>query len=338
MAEVTSEPSADGGELIARTLQAHGVRWLFTLCGGHISPILVAAKRAGIRVVDIRHEVDAVFAADAVARLTGIPGIAAVTAGPGCTNTVTAIKNAQLAQSPVVLLGGAAATLLKGRGALQDVDQLALFESRVKWAAAAERVRELPDAVATALRVAQAGVPGPVFLECPVDLLYSEELVRELYRQGSGGGAGGWALRRYMDWHLGKLFRGAGKAAIPAPRPLEPEAPDRRRVARVAARLGRAERPVMVIGAQAMVRAGLAGDLASAQRLAAAVAGLGVPVYLAVDRARPPRARPPAPDAPPAAQGAPRGGPGDPRRRPLRLPARLRPRGRRLGDPGRASI
>jgi acetolactate synthase-1/2/3 large subunit len=281
-AKATTTAERDGGELVARTLAAHGVRFLFTLCGGHISPILVAAKRAGVRVVDVRDEASAVFAADAVARLTGIPGVAAVTAGPGVTNTVTAVKNAQMAQSPVVVLGGAAATLLKGRGALQDIEQLALLEPCVKWAAAAERVRELPEATATALRVAASGVPGPVFLECPVDLLYSEKLVRELYGQGAGGGGfGGWLLARYLGWHAGRLFRGAGRARVPSPRPIEPQEPDRRRLARVAARLGRAERPVLVVGAQAMVRAGLAGDRASADTLAAAVASLGVPVYLA---------------------------------------------------------
>src|SRR5512141_2658866 len=108
--------SMTGGELVADVLVRQGVRFLFTLCGGHISPILVGAKARGIRVVDTRHEVNAVFAADAVARLTGIPGVAAVTAGPGCTNTITAVKNAQQAQSPVILLGGAAATVLRGRG------------------------------------------------------------------------------------------------------------------------------------------------------------------------------------------------------------------------------
>ena len=87
-----------GGERVAAALQAHGVRWLFTLCGGHISPILAACKALGIRVVDVRDEATAVFAADAVARLTGVPGVAAVTAGPGLTNTITALKNAQLAQ------------------------------------------------------------------------------------------------------------------------------------------------------------------------------------------------------------------------------------------------
>src|SRR5216684_539801 len=120
-------PSNDfhGGNLIAETLQQHGVRFVFTLCGGHISPILVGCKQRGLRVIDVRDEATTVFAADAVARLSGVPGVAAVTAGPGLTNTITAVKNAQLAQSPVVVLGGATATLLKGRGSLQDIDQMA---------------------------------------------------------------------------------------------------------------------------------------------------------------------------------------------------------------------
>ncbi len=116
----------NGGQLIAEVLKAQGVPFLFTLVGGHISPILVAAKRAGIRVIDTRHEATAVFAADATARLTGRPGVAAVTAGPGVTNTLTAVKNAQMAQSPVIVIGGAAPTALQGRGALQDIDQMSL--------------------------------------------------------------------------------------------------------------------------------------------------------------------------------------------------------------------
>ena len=86
----------NGGDIIAKILQKHGVKYLFTLCGGHISPIFVAADKIGIRVVDTRHEATAVFAADAVSRLTGSPGIVTVTAGPGVTNAVTALKNASL--------------------------------------------------------------------------------------------------------------------------------------------------------------------------------------------------------------------------------------------------
>jgi len=102
----------DGGAIIGRVLASRGVKQLFTLCGGHISPILVGAQANGIKIVDVRDEVSAVFAADAVARMTGVPGVAAVTAGPGVTNTITAVKNAQMAQSPLLIFGGAAATLL----------------------------------------------------------------------------------------------------------------------------------------------------------------------------------------------------------------------------------
>src|SRR5829696_1107419 len=120
--------------------------------------------------------------------ITGMPGVAAVTAGPGVTNTITAVKNAQLSQSAIVLLGGAAATLLKGRGALQDIDQRALFEPHVKWAATASAVRDLVPMLEKAFEVARSGVPGPVFLECPVDLLYDQDLVRQWYGASSKGG------------------------------------------------------------------------------------------------------------------------------------------------------
>ena len=144
-----------GGDRVGEALEACGVRFLFTLCGGHISPILVGCKRRGIRVVDVRHEATAVFAADAVARLSGTPGVAAVTAGPGATNTITAVKNAQLAQSPVVLLVGATATALEGRGALQDIDQLALLRPHVKWMKRVRRVRDLAPAVLRAMEVSR---------------------------------------------------------------------------------------------------------------------------------------------------------------------------------------
>lgn len=77
-----------GGELVAQVLKSHNVKWIFTLVGGHISPILVASKKIGIKIVDVRNEATSVFAADAVSRLSGTPGVAVVTAGPGVTNTV----------------------------------------------------------------------------------------------------------------------------------------------------------------------------------------------------------------------------------------------------------
>lgn len=122
--KVDTASKKHGGELVAQVLKSHGVENIFTLPGGHVSPIVVASDKLKIKVVDVRHEATAVFAADASARLTGVPGVAVVTAGPGLTNTVTAIKNAQMAESPVVVIAGAAATMLKGRGSLQDIDQM----------------------------------------------------------------------------------------------------------------------------------------------------------------------------------------------------------------------
>src|SRR5262245_2148627 len=157
-----------GGDIIAEVLARHGVTHLFTLCGGHISPILTGAQGRGIRVVDVRGEANAVFAADAVARMTGTIGVAAVTAGPGGTTAVAAIKNAGMARSPLSLFGGATAALLKGRGALQDIDQLSLMKPITKWAIAVKTVPGLTSAVERACQIAREGVPGPVFLEVPV--------------------------------------------------------------------------------------------------------------------------------------------------------------------------
>jgi thiamine pyrophosphate-dependent acetolactate synthase large subunit-like protein len=269
----------NGGDRIASALVEQGVRFLFTLCGGHISPILVGAKQRGIRVVDVRHEVNAVFAADAVFRLTGVPGVAAVTAGPGVTNTITAVKNAQLAQSAVVILGGAAATLLKGRGALQDIDQLALFEPHVKWAVSAAAVRELVPTLERAFEVARSGVPGPVFVECPVDLLYEEPLVRQWYgASAKGGGLAGAAMRFYLNRHAARLFAGADRRAPAPPREIPLPVPDRGDVRRAAARLRKAERPVLVLGSQALLSS---PSREQAGELARALTALGAPVYLA---------------------------------------------------------
>ena len=266
----------DGGARIAEVLAARGVKWLFTLCGGHISPILVAAKARGIRVVDTRDEATAVFAADAVARLTGTPGVAAVTAGPGITNTITALKNAQLAQSPVVLIGGAAPTALQGRGALQDIDQRPLVAPHVKRVVRVRRVAELAPAVDEAFACALEGVPGPVFVECPVDLLYGEALIREWYAQAAGKGASlaDRLLRGYLRRHVHRLFKGSAAAFVPGGRTREPPQPKGTAVAKGAAALAVAQRPLIVVGSQALARAG------EASRVAAALERLSVPVYL----------------------------------------------------------
>ena len=165
--------SEHAGGMIAALFKAHGVKFVFCLSGGHISPILIGSKKAGIKVVDVRHEVNAVFAADAVARVTGIPGVAIVTAGPGVTNTITAVKNAQMAESPLVLIGRSSPVMLKGRGALQDIDQRSVLEPIVKKCWTVTTVRDIVPALREAFQVAQSGTPGPVFVELPIDILYS---------------------------------------------------------------------------------------------------------------------------------------------------------------------
>ena len=267
---------AHGGERVAQALHAHGVRCLFTLCGGHISPILAAAKARGIRIVDVRDEATALFAADAVARLTGTPGVAAVTAGPGLSNAITALKNAQLAQSGVVLLAGAAPTALRGRGALQDIDQRALASPHVKAFSAVRRARDLGVAVARAFEHARSGVPGPVVVECPVDLLYAEQSIRQWYAQAGGKGKSlaDRALRLYLARHVQRMFAGAGEASpVVAAEPRVPQPPPSR-VAAAARALRSAERPLVLIGSQALAHASQAGEVARS------LAQLGAPLYL----------------------------------------------------------
>ncbi|PNI50881.1 ILVBL isoform 8, partial [Pan troglodytes] len=209
-----------GGENVAAVLRAHGVRFIFTLVGGHISPLLVACEKLGIRVVDTRHEVTAVFAADAMARLSGTVGVAAVTAGPGLTNTVTAVKNAQMAQSPILLLGGAASTLLQNRGALQAVDQLSLFRPLCKFCASVRRVRDIVPTLRAAMAAAQSGTPGPVFVELPIDVLYPYFMVqKEMVPAKPPKGLVGRVVSWYLENYLANLFAGAWEPQPEGPLP-----------------------------------------------------------------------------------------------------------------------
>jgi len=269
-------PVRHGGDRVAEALVAHGVRHVYTLCGGHISPILAGARARGVRIVDVRDEATAVFAADAAARLSGRPGVAAVTAGPGITNIITALKNAQLAQSPLVVLGGAAPTALQGRGALQDIAQRPLVAPHVKRFIAVRRVRDLGPAVAEAFALAREGVPGPVFVETPVDLLYDEASIRQWYAEAAGKGRSlaERALRWYLQRHAERMLAGSAEATATAVRPVLTPMPGEAALAQAAAALRRAERPLAVIGSQAVV------DASQVQALAAAVGRLGVPVYL----------------------------------------------------------
>ena len=160
-----------GGQLVARVLKQAGVRHVFTLCGGHILPIYDGCLDEDIAVIDVRHEQAAAHAADAYARLTRNVGVAMVAPGPGVTDAVTGVANAYAARSPMILIGGAAPLGLRGLGALQEMEQIALLRPITKGAFTVGETRQIPEVLTTAIRTALAGRPGPVFVEIPVDLL-----------------------------------------------------------------------------------------------------------------------------------------------------------------------
>ena len=222
---------------------------IFTLCGGHISPILVGCEKENIDIIQVRDEVSAVFAADAVSRLTDSIGIAIVTAGPGVTNTVTAIKNAQMAQSPVLLIGGAAATLLKGRGSLQDIDQISLLKTYVKSAVSVKKTRDVIPTLANAINTAISGVPGPVFVELPIDLLYPEEDIRnEFMNQLPKSGFFGKIAQWYVNRHLNDLFS-SKKSSIKV-NPVKAFKLDQHKIDKAALSIVKAKKPVFLLGNQ----------------------------------------------------------------------------------------
>ena len=158
---------------IARFLKARGVDRIFGLQGGHIQPIWDHVARQGIRIIDVRDEGAAVHMAHAHAELTGQFGVAMVTAGPGVTNTVTAIANASLARVPVLLIGGCTSRPQANMGPLQDIPHVDILRPVTRTSRTArvpeQVVRELDEAVARAL--GDAGEPGPVYIEVPTDVL-----------------------------------------------------------------------------------------------------------------------------------------------------------------------
>jgi acetolactate synthase-1/2/3 large subunit len=205
-----------GGELVARVLAREGVGAIFTLCGGHVLPIYDACLRHGIRIIDVRHEQAAAHAADAWARLTRSLGVAVVVPGPGVTDAVTGVANAHAARSPLLLIGGGSPLGLKGRGALQEMDQVSLLRPITKGAWAVPEPRLISEYLARAIDVALTGQPGPVFVEIAVDLLMST-----------------------VD---------EADAPWPPPGARGRPAPDARAIDQVAALLAGAERPAIVAG------------------------------------------------------------------------------------------
>ncbi|HZC74222.1 MAG TPA: acetolactate synthase [Jatrophihabitans sp.] len=204
-----------GGELALAAARAHGVQRMFTLSGAHVFPLYDAAVKAEqpLPLIDVRHEQTAVFAAEATAKLTRRPGLAVLTAGPGVTNGVSAITTAHFNGSPILVVGGRAPAFRWGSGALQELDHPPLLAPVTKHASTVAEVAAIGAAVDEALRLAGQPHRGPVFLDVPMDQLFSR----------------------------------AEAAAITGPERTAIE-PDPDQLGAVAELLGAAQRPVLVLG------------------------------------------------------------------------------------------
>ncbi|HXS33783.1 MAG TPA: acetolactate synthase [Solirubrobacterales bacterium] len=166
--------TAHGGLLAARRLRAQGVDTVFTLSGGHLFSIYDGCRAEGIEIVDVRHEQSAVFAADGFAKATRRVGVAALTAGPGVTNGISAIAGAQANGSPVCVLGGRAPELRWGSGSLQEIDHLPFVSPLVKSAETVKGPEKIAARTAAALDTAFASPYGPTFIDYPLDVVFTE--------------------------------------------------------------------------------------------------------------------------------------------------------------------
>ena len=205
-----------GGELAVAVAQAHGVQTMFTLSGAHVFPMYDGAVNADppVRLVDVRHEPTAVFAAEATGKLTRTPGLAVLTAGPGVTNGVSPIAQAHFAGSPLVVVGGRAPANRWGTGALQELDHPPILQTIAKLSDTVHQVGDVPARVDEAFTLAGSSHRGPTFLDVPMDQFFD---------------------RAEADRPTGHL------------QPVR-QAPDPDAVEAVARLLAEAERPVLVLG------------------------------------------------------------------------------------------
>jgi acetolactate synthase I/II/III large subunit len=163
-----------GGRIVAKALKSRGVEHLFTLSGGHLFSIYDGCKEEGIELLDVRHEQTAAFAAEGVAKATRGLGVAALTAGPGVTNGLSAIAGAQANGSPLCVLGGRAPEMRWGSGSLQEIDHLPFVSPLVKAAETVKEPGRIGAATAAALDLALAAPSGPTFVDYPLDVVFME--------------------------------------------------------------------------------------------------------------------------------------------------------------------
>ena len=161
-----------GSEILARALKRQGTEVLFYLMGGPMLAAESACIAEGIRMIDVRHEQAAAMMAHAYSRVLNRPGVCMAASGPGTTNLVTGVANAFVDSAPVVAIGGSSPVSQLGKGAFQEMDQIAMMRPIVRWAERVYDPRRIPELVATAFRHACGGRPGPVYLDLPGDVLY----------------------------------------------------------------------------------------------------------------------------------------------------------------------
>ena len=177
--DTSERTTISGGHLVAKALKAEGIDAIFTLCGGHIIDIYDGCIDEGIKIIDVRHEQVAAHAADGYARVTGRPGCAVVTAGPGTTDAVTGVANALRAESPMLLIGGQGALNQHRMGSLQDLPHVSIMEPITKFSSSVVTTERVADMVAMAFREAMGGAPGPAYLEIGRDILDAEVDISE---------------------------------------------------------------------------------------------------------------------------------------------------------------
>src|SRR3954452_8162382 len=167
---MTESIEGHSGQLAVAVSRAHGVETMFTLSGAHVFPMYDGAVKAAppMRILDVRHEQTAAFAAEATGKLTRVPGLAVLTAGPGVTNGISAVAQAQFAGSPMVVVGGRAPQNRWGSGSLQELDQPPIVESVSKLSRTIPTAGDVLAGIDEAFRAARSSHRGPAFVDVPM--------------------------------------------------------------------------------------------------------------------------------------------------------------------------
>jgi acetolactate synthase-1/2/3 large subunit len=230
-----------GGAQAVAAARAHGAQTMFTLSGGHVFPVYDGAVRADppMPILDVRHEQTAVFAAEATARLTRMPGFAVLTAGPGVTNGISAITTAHFNGSSVVVLGGRAPDHRWGAGSLQEFDHPVLLSPITKRAWTEHRIGAVGRAVGAAFELASARHRGPVFLDVSLEALFGTPDPASARDAASAAGQASTAPSA-NPVTPGNSASGPNAGA--------PEAPDPGNIAQIVSLVAKSQRPVLVLG------------------------------------------------------------------------------------------